>query len=711
MPKKEVAGIILVTLTLLALLALLSARKEGEQVVFYVATNGNDSWSGTLPSPNRAGADGPFASLSRARDEVRKLIAGNLTRDVRVLIREGSYYLRNGFTLGPEDSGTEEHSVTYAAYPAERVYLIGGVTLTSWAPYKNGIWQAPIPNGTSPLQVFENGRRMELARTPELGYFRIVAPVKGQEKTAFTYEPKDFDPTGWEIADARIFIWPGHDWFSAEKPMVGIDPDNHVVTMGTASGYDMTPGNRYFIRNVLSLLDGPGKCQISLTGGKVYCWPSKDPIDGQTIVVSTARSVVAIEGSKEKVVRNVHLEGLFLSMANRNVVHITNAEDCSVRFCKIENGGESGIMILYHAQRIVVYGNLIRYNGQHGVSLTGYWVGGGPDVNHHNVVENNHIHHCGCLIGHGYGVEISQSGNNKILHNEIHHMPRYGTTIKGLISTQIIQRIEGATRENHYDYLHSHDNLIAYNHIHNVNLDSQDTGAMESWGPGRDNTYDHNLIHDVGNYRLTLQSGIYLDDASDFFTVTNNIIYNVVGIGGDQPIFTKGVGNRIENNILIVAPGNVAAVRSMEMAGELGREHQYLRNIIYFEGSRGDIYGFINWNDTRVSVSDYNLFWKPNGELTIGGGPADGPLSRWLALFDRRYDQHSVVADPLFVNPAARDYRLKPGSPALDLGFRDIDASTIGLKPDFPTSLWESPHELYVIPAHLVWRGKATEAK
>ena len=38
----------------------------------YVAPEGNDAWSGTRAEPNDAGTDGPFATLRRARDAVRK---------------------------------------------------------------------------------------------------------------------------------------------------------------------------------------------------------------------------------------------------------------------------------------------------------------------------------------------------------------------------------------------------------------------------------------------------------------------------------------------------------------------------------------------------------------------------------------------------------------------------------------------------------------
>jgi len=44
-------------------------------------------------------------------------------------------------------------------------------------------------------------------------------------------------------------------------------------------------------------------------------------------------------------------------------------------------------------------------------------------------------------------------------------------------------------------------------------------------------------------------------------------------------------------------------------------------------------------------------------------------------------DKHSVVADPQFKNAAEHDYELLPGSPALKLGFKQIDTDTIGPRP------------------------------
>ena len=42
------------------------------QADFYVASDGDDGWSGTRPEPDATHADGPFATLTRARDAVRR---------------------------------------------------------------------------------------------------------------------------------------------------------------------------------------------------------------------------------------------------------------------------------------------------------------------------------------------------------------------------------------------------------------------------------------------------------------------------------------------------------------------------------------------------------------------------------------------------------------------------------------------------------------
>ena len=53
-------------------------------------------------------------------------------------------------------------------------------------------------------------------------------------------------------------------------------------------------------------------------------------------------------------------------------------------------------------------------------------------------------------------------------------------------------------------------------------------------------------------------------------------------------------------------------------------------------------------------------------------------LDEWASWQALGNDQHSLVADPLFVNAAKDDYRLQPNSPAFKLGFQPIPVEKIG---------------------------------
>ena len=50
---------------------------------FHVGPEGRDDWSGTLAAPNAAGTDGPFATIARARDAVRRFRATARPRRAR----------------------------------------------------------------------------------------------------------------------------------------------------------------------------------------------------------------------------------------------------------------------------------------------------------------------------------------------------------------------------------------------------------------------------------------------------------------------------------------------------------------------------------------------------------------------------------------------------------------------------------------------------
>ncbi len=73
-------------------------------------------------------------------------------------------------------------------------------------------------------------------------------------------------------------------------------------------------------------------------------------------------------------------------------------------------------------------------------------------------------------------------------------------------------------------------------------------------------------------------------------------------------------------------------------------------------------------------------------------------LSPWQAWQAEGQDRDSVVADPQFVDPAHDDYRLKPESPALQLGFEPIPVEKIGCYQDELRASWPIVEENRPVP-------------
>ena len=74
---------------------------------------------------------------------------------------------------------------------------------------------------------------------------------------------------------------------------------------------------------------------------------------------------------------------------------------------------------------------------------------------------------------------------------------------------------------------------------------------------------------------------------------------------------------------------------------------------------------------------DNNCCWDAGGkEVTFAGAS----LKDWQEKTG--HDKNSIVADPLFVDAKNLDFRLKPESPALKLGFVPFDYSKAGVYGD-----------------------------
>lgn len=89
------------------------------------------------------------------------------TKDVVVTLADGTYRLSAPLRFGPEDSGRNGHTVTWAAAPGAHPVLSGAARVTGWTqtdPARN-VWSAPVPADLDTRQVYVDGVEAPIAST------------------------------------------------------------------------------------------------------------------------------------------------------------------------------------------------------------------------------------------------------------------------------------------------------------------------------------------------------------------------------------------------------------------------------------------------------------------------------------------------------------------------------------------------------------------
>ncbi len=532
--------------------AWLSAMAAGAPpAVFHVAPGGNDAWSGGLAAPAADGTDGPFATLARARAATRAAGPGCL-----VEVAGGVYLLAETFVLGPEDSGTPENPTTYRARAGERPILRGARPVNGFSPWKGSILRADLAaQGIAAgrvAQVFLDGRRLPSARWPNpdprepvtSGWaFADQAPGTapserpGQRRREFHVRPEDMRPWAFPT-DGSVFLFPQHEWWNNIVPIAAVEAAARRIVLAADCSYEVTPGSRYFVQGLLEELDAPGEWYHDPRTGHLYLWPpAADPrhhsqegsLDGR-VHVTVLRDLVRIEGAS-----CVALEGLTLEYADGCAVVLRNSEGCRVAACTIRNVGDyngSGVAVAGGRGNGVV-GCDIHDVGNHGISLSG---GDQETLSPAgNYAENNAIWRTGVFHKQGCGAVVSGVGN-RVSRNEMAFLPRFGVLFGG------------------------NRHRIELNHIHDVSLETTDTGAIYGgsldWRSAHGVVIRHNRIERVVGCGRRGQGwaspyyawGIYLDWTAMGVTVQGNLVRDCPR-GGIH--LHDGRDNLVENNIIV----------------------------------------------------------------------------------------------------------------------------------------------------------------
>ena len=749
---RALAAIVLVTA---AHQAWSAADNTPKPVTLYVAKNGNDQWSGRLPAPNDGTTDGPFATLDRAKAEVRKLKKHNaIPNGATVLVRAGYYCLPKTLSFRPEDAGSENGRIVYRAYDREKVTLSGGRVITNFTPHKGAIVKADV--AAAGIKDFDfrtlyfNGKRQHMARYPNhnpdapiCGGWAFVPgeqvrhygkPIEETAEQRRTLRLRPEDVHDWaNPGDGELFVIPNHNWWNHIVGIESVDKAKAVIKLKPDRGFEgrlgdrrfgMKPGCRYYVRGLLEELDAPGEWYLDKKTHILYFWPPADLERGE-VVAPAMKSVIHIWKSGF-----ITIQGFTIECCDDSAIDAWQAEGCLFAGNTIRNavGYSNGHM---SAIRITGKNNGAVGNDIHGIGGRGIVMSGGSRDTLEpggNYADNNYIHHTGLLYKAGVAIRVDGVGN-RASHNYIHDTPRGGMSWNGS------------------------DHVIEFNHIRHTNTQISDTAGINacnsSWTK-RGTVLRYNYIHDTFGFGKNHKGewvtphycwGIYLDNFTTGTTVYGNICARIV-LGG--PFIHGGRDNLIENNFLI--DGNTAQfyyagaanlqeckdsakgrVADLMKYGKLPPYQKYpglaemfstdvdewhtmagnkfIRNICCYSDGKAALYRPRDVLPDKTQF-DYNLVWHHGMPLTVNL-PGVEPQKQWDEWKKLGFEQHSLVADPLFVDLKKDDFRLRPDSPAHKLGIKPIPMDKIGcyehpLRASWPIveaeGVREHPHRLDLMP-------------
>ena len=737
-----------------------------------------------MESPNTGKSDGPFATLARARDAVRTLKQGGTKKDVVVWIRGGRYYLKDTVVFGLQDSAEEGHTITYAAYPGEEPIFSSGVKIEEWQELgtdipvglsnmaRSQVWVADVPPALGRFRtLFDGDRRLPRARSegfiPTTQRLRRNDPPPGEWKLgqgdiadyAGALDPLRHlgFPKGalknWEnMEDVELVFRFGYAM--AILPLESVDEEWCVAKTAVQSGTTLKAQGaavdgvekHAWIENVPEALDTPGEWVLNSREKKLYLWPTGDE-PGDEIFAPCLMELIRVEGDvdvegpTDTPVRGVVVSGISFTQGDRYVVtdedksiqhdwamedkghgllRLRGAEECVVENCVFFNSGGEAIRLDLHCQRNRISGNEIDHLGCSGILLIGYGPGT-KDVNKQNEILNNHIHHAGEIYWHSHGIILHQSGENRVAHNYIHHLPRKAVCLCGVRPQFFIpeeaynvlnmrecspsirwheidnpERVQEDARKSKVrdvidwpevtPYLHTRDNVVEYNEVYRVNQILVDGATINVSGAGEGNIIRRNYIHHIINPNIS--GAIRIDDFQRKTLIEENVIYKTNSCG----IVLRHETYAVNNVVVDVYPGcymwiGQRPINGTKIVGNIfvhtGEKKEPRRGYRYdgpFYSLAGRLIRERDVWEHLARMEDVEI--DRNVYYDLGDNKESAEVLDKLRALG--HDKSGANSDPLFVDRGKCDFSLQPNSPALKMGIKSIDMSKIGLTEDFP---------------------------
>lgn len=538
--------------------------------IYVDAQKGSDENAGTKTSP--------YQSLEKAQEAVR-LLGADLDSDVEVLLAGGIYRLEEPLVFTAEDGGSNGHAVTWKAEdPASAPVISGSQKIEGWSRQEGSeIWQAPA-KGIQSRDLMINGEKAMLAGQDLHAYEYTKKYIYADdsnlpESFARMQDVEVIFAQKWKYCIQKITSYSDNDDYENCKRLKLTDAayEAHKKNM-TGAAIDaeaMAQGVRR-IQNAYELLDEPGEFYLDVQEDTLYYMPRpEEEMESADAELGAVENMVILQGSAEAPVSDLHFSNLVFTGNTWNkpseedglqtfqaaavvknnddwdrewipetsgAVYGTYTNRIGIDGCTFETIGNAAIHLGRGTKNALIKSNQFAKTGGAAILLGGTELADHlpvpADLCENCVIANNEIVQAAQTYRSNAGIQAGFVRNVQIDHNSLSDLPYTGISVGWGW---------GYNDFNANTYFRLGHNQITGNKIEEVLTEPWliDGGGIYTLGRQDDSVMKDNVIYGVRNEF----GGIYLDEGTVGYTVTNNVLQECV-----RNFLYKGDYNEIYDN-------------------------------------------------------------------------------------------------------------------------------------------------------------------
>lgn len=405
------------------------------QADYFVSPMGSDGNPGTMSAP--------FQTITKARDVVRTA-NGNMTGDIYVYLRGGTYNLTSTVVVNPQDSGTNGHRIVYRAYPGEVPVLSGATKVTGWSPSNGNVYKAPLNRSTKLRNLYVNDSRASMTKkavTARGGYgtYSVTAGqakwawVSGSNSDGVKYSTTDVPQIANNKDDLEIVngtTWNENivcvrdviDTADNYRALLFQQPYGSIAQL-PQWGAGFSVSGTHTIYNAFEFLNSPGQFFFDKTTKTLYYYPRQgEDMTTADVAAPLLEKLLDIAGTSTTArVKNITFQGITFADTDYNLYEVggsygkATVQAATVYVAYGDGNWHNskyeildtlpGIINVSNGDSIDFVGNVVKHGGAEGISMIN-------DVVNSQLIGNyiSDIAGSGITVGHPQHVYLGDGG-------------------------------------------------------------------------------------------------------------------------------------------------------------------------------------------------------------------------------------------------------------------------------------------------------------